>query len=193
MLSIFGQIFRLIALICALSLSSVVFAFGDPAIGKVPGPISTMENLDGSPIDLSKYRGSTLILYFGADWCGPCVISSRPAMLAALNKYRDHGLKVLYMNLDGNDTRTKKIEEAKALGLDIAMTSLAICPSETCRLAPRLSTGRLGEFGKIYVIPTLLIIDREGFLRALLENAHVIRRNLNEEVERVIAENRSPK
>jgi thiol-disulfide isomerase/thioredoxin len=162
-------------------------AFGAPSTGSVPGAISGLEQLDGKPIDLKKYQGSVLIMYFGADWCAPCVAEGRPAVLAALKKYKDQGVQVLYINLDDNSMREKKAAEAKQLGVDVAMSSLELCPPGTCKGGIKTTTNVLGEFGKIYWLPSALVFDKTGVLRAKIEKGGAISRSLNREVESALA------
>jgi thiol-disulfide isomerase/thioredoxin len=180
-LALLGFVFLVQVFLCTFPNRSE--AFGAPSTGSIPGPISGLEHLDGTPINLQKYPGSVLIMYFGADWCPPCVAEGRPAVLEALKNYKDQGVKVLYMNLDDNSMRAKKAEEAKQLGVDIAMSSLDLCPPGKCKSGVKTTTGVLGEFGKIYWYPSALVFDKAGVLRAKIEKSGPIRSSLNREVE----------
>jgi thiol-disulfide isomerase/thioredoxin len=161
-------------------------AFGAPSTGSVPGAISGLENLDSTPVNLAKYKGSVFIMYFGADWCPPCVAEGRPAVLAALKKYKDQGVQVLYVNLDDNSLREKKADEAKQLGVDIVMSTLELCPPGKCKSGIKTANGVLGDFGKIYWYPSALVFDKAGVLRAKIEKSGEILRNLNREVENAL-------
>jgi peroxiredoxin len=61
----------------------------------------TLVNQGGEPVSLSQFRGSVILLDFSADWCGPC--RAEAARLEALfNEYRDRGLVILTLMIDGS-------------------------------------------------------------------------------------------
>jgi thiol-disulfide isomerase/thioredoxin len=182
-LSIFTLLFQLLIVLASPSAQ----AFGAPSTGSVPGQMSGVELLDGSKVDLAKYKGNVLVMYFGADWCPPCVAEGRPAVLSALKKYKDQGVQVLYINLDDNALREKKGEEAKQLGVDIAMSTLELCPPGKCKSGIKTTTGLLGDFGKIYWYPSALVFDKTGVLRAKIEKSGPIKSSLNREIESALS------
>ena len=52
-------------------------AFGNELSGTlrigVEAPTFNVTDIDGKPIDLSKYKGHVIIINFWATWCDPCV------------------------------------------------------------------------------------------------------------------------
>lgn len=61
--------------------------------------------------------GEAVLLYFWADWCGPCRLVS-PSVEAVANEYSDQ-LKVLKLEVDPNPetVKTYKVEGVPALRL----------------------------------------------------------------------------
>lgn len=54
---------------------------------------SSLDNLQGQPVKLSKYQGKTLIVNFWASWCPPCI-----AEMPELSRfYQDHAGKDIEM------------------------------------------------------------------------------------------------
>lgn len=111
----------------------LVFAIGapahawDPEIGKVPGPIGPLEYVDGTPLDIWAPLGKPLVIYIGADWCGPCVQLVRPAAAKVANKYAPMGLEVVFVSMDDNRFCDQKLEESKNAGLRIAVPKMGVC------------------------------------------------------------------
>jgi thiol-disulfide isomerase/thioredoxin len=59
----------------------------------------TLEDLDGRPVKLSKWKGHPLIVDFWATWCPPCR-KEIPELNAVYKKYRSQGLVVLGLSVD---------------------------------------------------------------------------------------------
>lgn len=133
-----------------------------PELGEAPAAMDRLEYVDGTPVDLLALRGSPTVLYFGADWCVPCVERGRPATMAAASKYGPMGLKVIFVSMDDNKFRASKVEEENRLGMRIAMARMEICPPHKC---PSGSPD-LGAFGRIYYFPTAFVLDANGVVRA---------------------------
>ena len=67
-----------------------------PVVG-MPAHEFSLPNLNGQVQSLSQYRGKIVLLNFWATWCKPCT-TEMPAMQAAYDRLRDHGLVVLAIN-----------------------------------------------------------------------------------------------
>ncbi|MFT4240757.1 MAG: TlpA disulfide reductase family protein [Acidovorax sp.] len=153
-----------------------------PEIGEVPAPLDKLEYVDGSAIDLRALIGKPVVLYFGADWCPPCVERGRPTLLTVANKYGPLGLQVVYVNRDDNRYRSEKVEEAAKLGVRIAMSRMSLCPPGQCPRGWR----DLGPFGIVYQIPSAIVLDSNGVVRAKLERGMGVQAGLDSAVREVM-------
>ncbi|QNP47202.1 peroxiredoxin family protein [Diaphorobacter aerolatus] len=133
-----------------------------------------VELVNGQPVDLNQYAGKPLVIYFGADWCAPCVANGRPAVIDAFNKYQARGLQVLFVDLDDPfKFRGKKINESRELGLPIAMRAAPAAGREKMRQFD------FGTFGRIQVVPTAIVLNREGKVVAKIEQGTRLRDELD--------------
>lgn len=74
-----------------------------------PAPPFAIETVNGRKISLADYRGQTVLVYFWATWCSPCM-ASMPAMKtfqAALSKQHPK-FAMLSLSMDDNDERFRK-------------------------------------------------------------------------------------
>jgi thiol-disulfide isomerase/thioredoxin len=76
---------------------------------------NTMEvsgtELDGSKFDWAKFRGKVVLVDFWATWCPPCR-ASLPALVQMEKSFRDKGLRVIGISLDGDkDAMDKYIKD----------------------------------------------------------------------------------
>jgi thiol-disulfide isomerase/thioredoxin len=156
-----------------------------PEIGEMPGSLQQkLEYVDGSPLELSALRGKPVVLYFGGDWCPPCVSSGRPATASVAKKYGPMGLQVVFASLDDNRFRPLKLQEAKGLAMSIVMPKIDICPPGTCLGSSQL--GDLGDFGRVYVFPTAIVLDADGIVRAKMDRGAGVRGGLENAVIKVM-------
>ncbi|WP_313300413.1 TlpA disulfide reductase family protein [Diaphorobacter sp.] len=161
------------------ALSSTVHAW-QPEIGDKPRAMEQLELVSGAPVNLADYAGKPLIIYFGADWCAPCVANGRPAVINAFNQYKTKGLQVLFVDLgDPFKLRGKKLAESRDLGFPIAMRSLPPTGQEKMR------NFDFGTFGTIQVVPTAIILDAKGTVVSKIEQGTKLRDQLDGAVEAV--------
>jgi peroxiredoxin len=71
-----------------------------------PTPTLVLRDLDGREVDLSTYRGRTVIVNFWATWCAPCV-AEMPSIMLLREKYAAQGLEVIGVNLQENAARIR--------------------------------------------------------------------------------------
>ncbi|HEY0175235.1 MAG TPA: TlpA disulfide reductase family protein [Pedobacter sp.] len=69
-------------------------------VGK-PAIEFTANDVNGKPVSLSSYRGKYVLIDFWASWCHPCR-AENPNVTAAYHKFKDKGLDILSVSLDGD-------------------------------------------------------------------------------------------
>jgi thiol-disulfide isomerase/thioredoxin len=114
-----------------------------------------LTTIDGKKISSKDLRGKVVLLDFWAKWCGPCM-AKMPKLKETYARLHERGLEVVGVNHD-NDLETAKrvIAEQKLPWANV--------------MAP---VGEEGQLSLWYAasgtqsLPRLLLIDREGVLRA---------------------------
>jgi peroxiredoxin len=124
--------------------SSVPLGIGDPA------PDFTLSGADGATIHLSDYRGRVVLLNFWATWCPPCRVEI-PWFVEFERTLGPRGFAVIGVSMDSDGWKavrpfgeSRKIQYALGIG-DEAL-------------------GR--KFGGVESLPTTLLIDPDGRIRA---------------------------
>jgi thiol-disulfide isomerase/thioredoxin len=69
-----------------------------PAERRVPAPELSGESLDGSPLALDDFAGSTVVLNVWGSWCAPCR-EEAPDLVRAANRLRDRDVQFLGVNV----------------------------------------------------------------------------------------------
>lgn len=111
-----------------------------------PMPPYSATFLDGKPLNLAGEKGNVVFLNVWATWCGPCRFET-PELQALQNQYAANGLKVIGVSVDEGDTAAVKtfIAEQKIT------YPIAVDPE-----------GRIANLVQTTVLPTSLLIDRNG-------------------------------
>lgn len=126
-----------------------------PEVGVAPPPDLHLPLLDGGEMRLADLRGKTVVLDFWATWCPPCV-ESIPALDRVSQEFSERGLVAVAVNRDEGPDREARVRAfVKAKGLS--------------GLRVALDDGRTAGALKVRALPTLVVLDREGTVRA----AHV--------------------
>jgi peroxiredoxin len=111
-----------------------------------------LTDLEGNSVSLSQFRGKVVVLDFWATWCPPCR-EEMPELESAYNKYREKGVEVVAVSTDDS----KEPVESFVKQNNITFIVLH---------APAEKMASIDQFYKITSIPRVLVIDREGTIRA---------------------------
>src|SRR5216117_2392824 len=113
-------------------------------------PDFTLPGKTSPTVQLSKYKGSVVMLNFWASWCGPCR-SEMPLMDQIYKKYAAAGFVLLGVNVDTDSSDAQKFLSQVSVSFPIAYD-------------------RENKVSKIYdvaAMPSTVFIDRKGRVRQL--------------------------
>jgi cytochrome c biogenesis protein CcmG/thiol:disulfide interchange protein DsbE len=126
-----------------------------------PAPDFSLAGIDGKTVRLSDYRGKVVLLNFWYTGCEPCR-EETPALEAAYKKLAPQGFEIIGMNVRANerqgadgDADIRNFIAAHGVSYPIALDT----------------DSQSGRDYQVYVLPTSLMIDREGKIRYLLFSA----------------------
>jgi thiol-disulfide isomerase/thioredoxin len=141
------RIVFLIFVLAGVALST----FGQQATSQqTTAPAFKLKDINGRSVRLSNYKGKVVLLNFWATWCAPCR-AEMPDLVKLQNEYRSKGLQIVGMTYP--DYRRAAVGHlARRLKLNYPIL---------------LGTRELaGQYGVGEVMPTTIVIDRQGKIRA---------------------------
>lgn len=115
-------------------------------------PEFSLKTLAGGTTSLSQYRGRPVLVNFWASWCRPCR-AEMPEIIAAYNAHRAAGLEVLAINLTDQERRRDVLRFVEELGIPFPVLLD--------------EKGRVRERYGLIAVPTTLLVDRVGGVRAV--------------------------
>ena len=110
-------------------------------------PDFTLTALDGSSFTLSEHRGEVVVLNFWATWCIPC-LAEMPTFEALHQELGDDGLQIVGISQD-----TGGADEIRPFADQLGVT-YPLLPDPAFNVSAR--------YGGIPVLPTTIVVDREG-------------------------------
>lgn len=135
-----------IFIIAALCIQPLLAGSG-PAVGHRALDFK-LKSFDGETVTLSQYRGKVVLLNFWASWCPPCK-EELPLVDELQKTYGPYGLVVLAVNIDNHASNARKFLKEQ----DIDLTPLWDAEKRV-----------VGVYD-VDTMPTLLMIDQEGWIR----------------------------
>jgi thiol-disulfide isomerase/thioredoxin len=105
--------------------------------------------LDGSPLDMSSYRGKVVLIDFWATWCGPCR-AEMPNIHANWQKYHEAGFEVIAVSVDQDLGELQKFVVEQTPPWAIVADH-----------HPKNRSSMGSKYG-ISGIPAFVLLDREG-------------------------------
>jgi len=158
-----------------LVLGFSVFAWA-PSMGEPPKPIKDYEYITGETINFQALMGKPTVLYFGGDWCPPCR-ATRPSVVKLAGEYGDK-VNFVFIGSDDNSLREAKLLETQGKKYKNAMPSLTKFPAGTVKRGP----SDLGDFGRIYWWPTVVVLDSQGRVTEKMEKTQNITGSLEKDI-----------
>lgn len=126
--------------------------------GELAPPLE-LPRLEGGSLSLAELRGQVVMLNIWATWCPPC-LREMPSMQKVYEKHRGKGFEIVAVAVD--DEPGTRQPDGRVVGLVSEFVDrLGI--TFPVVLDPTGNTERL--FGTEY-LPTTILIDREGRIRA---------------------------
>ena len=127
----------------------IIFALTVEAYAQEVAPDFTLTDIDGNEFSLSDYRGKVVLLDFMGIHCAGCV-EEIPHLRAVHEKFGED-VVIISISTDPADTveRLKSFREEHGIGWTIARDTEGIY---------------YHKYG-VWVIPTLVLIDWEGYIR----------------------------
>ena len=136
-------------------------------------PDFTLPNRDGQQVSLSSARGKYVLLDFWAAWCGPCR-RENPNIVRLYNKYKNQGLTVFSVSLDGQrQQQNPRVEWLAAINADKLSW-----PNHVSDLKGWQSP--VVSLYEIVGIPKSFLLDQEGRIIAMDLRGKVLERALDE-------------
>jgi cytochrome c biogenesis protein CcmG/thiol:disulfide interchange protein DsbE len=110
-----------------------------------PAPALSLRDLEGRPLDLTRYRGKVVLLDFWATWCVPCR-EEIPQFVKLQKKYGARGLAVIGISMDDERAPVAAFYRQHAMNYPVAMGTAAVAE----------------RYGGILGLPVAFVIDRSG-------------------------------
>ena len=110
-------------------------------------PDFELNDLNGTPIKLSDYRGKVVLVNVWATWCPPCVRET-PRLVRVYNQYREQGFVLLGVNTTYQDKAEAVAEFARSQQISYPI----LLDTE----------GKASEKYASRLMPTSYLIDRNG-------------------------------
>ncbi len=124
------------------------------AVGRA-APDFFLPTLDASTLRLSDLQGRPVLVNFWASWCPPCRAET-PALIAAYETHKAHGLLIVGVNLRESEERAQAFADEFGLPFPVALD----------RSGEVAASWRIG--GPISGLPSSYFIDRTGVIRKVI-------------------------
>ena len=111
---------------------------------------ASFKQFDRQPHALSQYKGKTVVAYFWATWCKPC-LKEVPLLIGLQNKYKDKNVQFIGIAIDNAD-KVEKFTKDNAIPYPILIGG-----DDAMALAKKM-----GDL--VGGLPFMVVIDKNGKL-----------------------------
>jgi len=117
----------------------------------------TLRDIEGRTVRLSDHRGKVVLLSFWATWCVPCA-AELPHLQRLYAAYRDAGLVVLAISMDGPESIADVVPHARRYGL-----TFPVLLDEETRVVGVYNPKRSAPFSALIGRDGVVAKTREGY------------------------------
>ncbi len=162
------SVLRGLSTAAALGLLLVACARPDAAAAPEPGfeaaPDFELASLDGGRVSLADFSGRVLLVEFWATWCAPCHVQ-REILEPLYRQHAGSGVEFLAVSLGEPEAIVREFAGRRPFPYPVLLD-----PNE-----------ELGEALRIFALPTVMIVDRQGriaYLRPGISDGETLDREL---------------
>lgn len=170
MLNLFLKIFStqhpliLVVFLCL----SINTAMADENIQKEDKQLAwnfTLKSQNGKNIKLSELRGQVIALNFWATWCGNC-IQQFPLLNTYFQQNKEKGFTLLSINIDEDLLATSRFIKKRNFDYPVLFDPY----------------NQVSQLYSVDDLPTLFLIDRDGFIRHSLDDSQINQQEITQQV-----------
>jgi len=125
----------------------------------------TLKSQTGKNIKLSELRGKVVLLNFWATWCGAC-LQQFPLLNSYYQRNKNKGFTLLSINIDEDLLTATRLVQKRHFDYPVLFD-------------PYNQVSRLYSVDDL---PTLFIIDRDGFIRHTLDDSKIKQQAITQHV-----------
>ena len=142
---------------------------GGTKVGTAASTFSARD-IDNREVTLEAFRGQkVVVLDFWATWCGPCRMTM-PALQALHNEFKDRPLEILSINQGETPEAVRPFLRKRGYTFRVILDP----------------TNTIGASYRVYGIPTLIIIDKQGVIQSIKVGPTWTKKELRELLERLL-------
>ncbi len=139
-------------IVVALALSAAGVGYAATELSGAQAPDFVLKSISGENLRQSEYRGQVLMLSFWASWCGDCR-AQLEGIAELYSRYRGAGFELMAVSLDTEQRQV--MDTARGLKVDYPVLHDA--------------GGEVGRLYQVESMPLIVLIDRRGVVRDVIE------------------------